>query len=139
MTTRPDHPPDAPAPDEPDEARPSRRPAPGRRAKGYFLPGVIALGALLAIGVFFVGAGDLQHPANTQLAGADIESEIALAIQAQQNSTRAPAVTCPAREPVRPGLHFQCTVAAGRGRPVRPVYVTEVDGRGRIRWSFAKN
>lgn len=112
---------------------PRAAPPTGRRGKGYFVPGIIALAALLAIGVFFVGAGDLQHKAATDLAGADIASQISLAIQAQENSARPPAVTCPSREPVRLGARFQCTV---KGSPDRPVYVTEVDGRGRIRWSF---
>ena len=108
--------------------------SPRRRGKGYFLPGTLALIALLAIGIFFVGAGDLQHPAARELAGSDISSQIALAIQAQQNSANAPAVTCPPREPVRQGARFECTL---RGRPDRTVYVTEVDGRGRITWSLS--
>lgn len=108
--------------------------SPRRRGKGYFLPGTIALLALLAIGILFVGAGDLQHPADTRLAGSDIASQIALAIQAQQNSATAPTVTCPHEEPVRQGNRFECTL---HGRPDRTVYVTEIDGRGRISWSFS--
>lgn len=111
-------------------------PTTGRRGKGYFLPGFIALAALLGIGLF-VGAGDLQHPVPTALVGPDIASQIALGIQAQQNLARAPAVSCPAREPVHEGLRFQCTLAAGSGGGSRTVYVTEVDGRGRVRWSLA--
>lgn len=106
---------------------------PSRRGKGYFLPGAIALVALLAIGLFFVGGGDLEHPAATELTGSDIASQIALAIQAQENAPAAPSVTCPAREPVRQGRRFVCTL---HGTPDRTVYVTEVDGRGRVRWSF---
>ena len=105
-----------------------------RRGRGYFLPGAIALTALLAIGVFFVGAGDLQHPAAKELSGPDIASQIALAIQAQQNSATAPTVTCPSREPVRDGLRFECTL---HGRTTRTLYVTEADGRGRISWSLS--
>ena len=112
---------------------PEARPSSSRRGKGYFLPGIIALIALLAIGVFFVGAGDLQHPAAKELAGPVMANQIALAIQVQENSTRPPNVTCPAREPVHAGARFQCAV---KGPPDRAVYVTEVDGRGRIRWSF---
>lgn len=111
------------------------RPAPaGRRGKGYFLPAIIALVALLAIGLIFVGAGDLQHPAATQLTGADISSQIALAIQTEEGASSVPSVTCPGHEPVQAGHRFQCTL---QGRPDRPVYVTEVDQRGRIRWSFS--
>lgn len=105
-----------------------------RRGKGYFLPGAIALIALLAIGTLFVGAGDLQHRAATELSGSDISSEIALAIQAQQNSRTVPTVTCPAREPVRKGLSFECIL---QGQTARTVYVTEADGRGRVSWSFS--
>ncbi len=106
--------------------------AAGRRGKGYFLPGFIALVALLGIGLF-VGAGDLQHrPAGT-ISGTDIASQIALGIQAQQNLTSPVQVNCPRQEPVRPGLTFQCTLG---GRPQGTVHVTEVDDRGRVRWSL---
>lgn len=134
QTTHPTDPPsDGPGPAAGDApAAPPTRPS-GRRGKGYFLPGGIALIALLAIGVVFVGAGDLQHPVPTELSGADIASQIALSIQAEQNARSLPAVTCPAQEPVRAGLPFRCSLA---GPSARPVYVTEVDGRGRIRWSF---
>lgn len=109
----------------------------GRGGKGYFLPGTIALVALLAIGLFFVGAGDLAHPADRRLAGADISQQIALAIQAREATTTAPAVKCPASEPVRQGYRFECARAgAAPGTASRPVYVTEVDGRGSIRWSY---
>ncbi len=114
---------------------PSPGSPPGRRGKGYFLPGSIALVVLLAIGLF-VGAGDLQHPAPRTLVGSDIASQISLGIQAQQNSTHAPSVTCPAREPVRPGYRFVCALAGRSGAPARAVYVTEIDGRGQVRWSL---
>ncbi len=118
---------------EPDAA--TAPPSAGRRGKGYFVPGFIALVALLAIGLF-VGAGDLQHPAPTTLVGPDIASQIALGIQAQQNSDHVPSVACPAREPVRQGFRFQCTLAGRNGGASRTVYVNEVDGRGRVRWSL---
>ncbi len=104
----------------------------GRRGRGYFLPGSIALVVLLGIGLF-VGAGDLQHRPATTISGADIASQIALGIQAQQNLPSPPEVTCPRQEPVRQGLRFQCTLG---GRPAKPVYVTEADSRGRVRWSL---
>jgi hypothetical protein len=115
----------------------SEGPAPrtgGRRGRGYFLPGFIALVALLLIGLF-VGAGDLSHPADTSLAGSDISSQIALGIQAEESSPILPAVTCPAREPVRKGLRFTCELAGDPGH--RFVDVTEVDNRGAIRWMLA--
>ncbi|HET6966495.1 MAG TPA: DUF4333 domain-containing protein [Acidimicrobiales bacterium] len=115
----------APGPDE-------GRPPSSRRGKGYFLPGTIALIALLGIGLF-VGAGDLQHPAATTISGSQIASQISLGIQAQGALQSPPQVTCPRQEPVRQGLRFQCTL---KGRPDKPVYVTEVDGRGQVRWSL---
>ena len=116
--------PDAPAP------APSR----GRRGKGYFLPGFIALIALLIIGLF-VGAGDLAHPAPKSLTGTDVAYQISLGVQAQQNSAAPPAVTCP-NEPVQQGLHFTCRLQPAGGGPSRPVAVTEVDARGRVSWTL---
>ncbi len=110
----------------------TERPPVGRRGKGYFLPGSIALVALLGIGLF-VGAGDLQHRPATTISGPDIASQIALGIQAQQILSSPPWVICPPQEPIRQGLRFQCTLG---GRPAKPVYVTEVDDRGRVRWSL---
>lgn len=104
-----------------------------RRGKGYFLPGFIAMVALVGIGVFVAGAGDLQHRAPSTLAGSDIAAQIALGIQTQQNTARAPSVTCPPSEPVRSGFRFYCRLA---GKPARTVEVTEVDSRGRVRWSL---
>jgi len=103
-----------------------------RKRRGYFLPGTIALIALLGLGLF-VGAGDLQHRAPTVLHGPDLAGQIALAVQAQQGSRSTPTVTCPPTEPVRQGLTFQCRLA---GHPDRTLVVTEVDGRGRISWAF---
>lgn len=105
-----------------------------RKRRGYFLPGVIALVALVVIGVV-LGAGDLAHPASTSIQGPDIAQQIAEGIQAQQASGGPPSVACPASEPVRDGLTFQCTLR--RDGRVQPVYVVEIDGRGEIRWSLS--
>ena len=117
----------------------TERPAPrsGRRGKGYFLPGGIALLALLGLGLF-VGAGDLSHPAARILDGPTIASQIALGIQTEESAAQAPKVSCPPSEPVRQGLRFTCTDrgAGGGSRPARTVYVTEVDGRGQVHWSW---
>jgi hypothetical protein len=115
----------------PDTTPPTKQRAGARR--GYFLPGVIALIALLVLGLVW-GAGDLEHPAATSLTGSDTASQIALGIQAQQDLSRAPDVTCPAREPVRSGLTFDCRLA---GSPPRTIHVTEIDSRGEVRWSLA--
>jgi Domain of unknown function (DUF4333) len=111
-------------------------PAPGRPARrGYFLPGVIALAVLVAIGLF-VGAGDLNHRAPRTLDGADVASQIALALQVQQGSAGPPKVDCTGPQPVRAGWTFTCTVA-GRHGP-ETVRVVEVDGRGSLRWAIVR-
>lgn len=120
----------AEAPDAVEGERPASRSPRGGR--GYFLPGAIALVALLVIGLLW-GAGDLEHPAAKELDGPDTASQIALGIQAQQNLERAPVVSCPPREPVRAGLVFDCTLV---GSPPRAIHVTEIDSRGEVRWSL---
>jgi hypothetical protein len=107
----------------------------GRRSgRGYWLPGILALGALLVIGGA-VGAGDLTHPAPTSLAGSDVALQLSIGIQAQRHLTAPPAVTCPASEPVRHGWRFECAMRSS-GRTVA-VQVTEIDGRGRLAWNVA--
>ena len=102
-----------------------------RPRRGYFLPGLIALTVLLAIGVA-AGAGDLEHRPPPSLLGTDVAQELSVGIQAQQGGAE-PTVTCPAREPVRRGLAFTCRTGGPHGRVVQ---VTEVDGRGHLRWSL---
>jgi hypothetical protein len=82
-----------------------------------------------------VGAGDLVHSAPRSLSGPDLSSEIALGIQAAQGLEQPPPVSCPAHEPVRVGLAFKC-IETTTDQGDRPVYVTEIDGRGHLRWSF---
>lgn len=100
--------------------------------RGYWLPGFIALAVLLAIGAA-VGAGDLVHSTPKRLTGADIDSQIALAIQLQLGSRTPPRLSCPASEPVRTGLTFTCTATAGGH--TETLRVVEIDGRGDLRWS----
>jgi hypothetical protein len=98
------------------------------------VPGLIALGALLAIG-FVVGAGaDLSHPSPHSLNGRDVAAQIALGIQAEKGITNLPAVNCPPSEPVRQGLSFRCSVSALPSKAATTVQVTEIDGRGHLRW-----
>jgi hypothetical protein len=105
---------------------------PPRRRRGYWIPGLIAIAVLTAIGVAF-GAGDLNHRSPRVLHGRDVAQQIALGIQVQEKLHQPPDVHCPASEPVRNGWRFVCTrIGAG---PPRPIRVVEVDNRGRLRWS----
>jgi hypothetical protein len=116
------------------------RPPSGRRRRGYWIPGLISLAVLTAIGVA-LGAGDLNHSNPKRLNGTDVAQQIALGIQAREGSHSPPDVRCPASEPVRQGWRFVCTrVASGTagtaGGATQSVEVTEVDNRGRVRWSL---
>ncbi len=103
-----------------------------RPRRGYFLPGVIALGALLGIGTAF-GAGDLVHQAPRVLSGAEVASQVELGLQAELDTVSQPYVTCPASEPVKAGLTFTCLEHPRTG-PARPISVTEIDAHGQLRF-----
>ena len=106
-------------------------PPPARSGRGYWLPGLIAMVALLII-AGAIGAGDLEHRSPGRLAGSDVAQQLALGMQAQAGSSALPEVHCPASEPVRNGWTFVCTeVRAGVSRPIQ---VTEIDSRGHLRW-----
>jgi hypothetical protein len=107
---------------------------PSKPRRGYFLPGIIALAFLVVLGVV-LGGGDLQHPASSTVDGPAIAGQIAQAIQAVRNTHDTPVVTCPAREPVRQGLRFQCS-ANGAGLDHQVVYVVESGDRGEVQWSL---
>jgi Domain of unknown function (DUF4333) len=92
------------------------------------------LAVLVAIAIA-VGAGDLSHPAPRTLSGSDVESQLALGIQAQRGGAQLPRVRCPTSEPVEAGHSFSCMLDAA-GAPV-VLNVVEVDGRGRLRWTLA--
>jgi hypothetical protein len=112
---------------------PERSGPPARRRRGYWIPGLIAVAVLTAIGVAF-GAGDLNHRSPSVLHGSDVAQQIALGIQAQEHLHQPPEVHCPAAQPVRNGRRFDCTrVGAG---PAVPIHVLEIDDRGRLRWSL---
>ncbi len=126
-----------PLTDRPGPAEPSAPDAAAARRKrrGYFLPGTIALLALVGIGAA-LGAGDLSHPAGSHLDGRNVEEQITLALSAQGGPAHAATVTCPASEPLQQGLSFTCRVTDSSGR--QSVVVTEVDSRGGVRWALAR-
>jgi hypothetical protein len=102
-----------------------------RRGRARWVPGLIALAALLTIG-FVVGAGgDLSHPPPKNLSGTDVSAQLAIAIQAERSLRFPPALTCPPSEPIRAGFRFRCHFGDGR-----PIDVVETDGRGHLKWSL---
>jgi hypothetical protein len=105
----------------------------GRRRRGYWIPGLIALAVLLGIGLA-LGAGDLDHGGPTTLAGPAIARNLAGAIQASEGTPSPPTVHCPHSEPARAGLQFVCTATAAG--TTRTVHVTEINGRGGLSWRF---
>ena len=109
--------------------------AAGRR-RNRLVPGLIALAALLAIGIIFGAGADLTHPSPHSLSGRDISAQIELGIQTEKGLTNLPAVTCPSSEPVKAGLSFECSVTGVRTAGTSNVEVTEVDGRGHLRWQL---
>jgi Domain of unknown function (DUF4333) len=116
------------APPEPHQTPAATPPA---RRRGYWIPALIAMAVLLAIGLAF-GAGDLDHRSPSTLAGSEITQYLAQGIQAKEGTHTPPDVRCPDREPVRAGLRFVCTVTeAGTSRPV---HVVEIDRRGTLSW-----
>jgi hypothetical protein len=111
-------------------------PVPGRPARGYALPALIAMAVLLIIGGA-VGAGDLAHRAPARLQGPTVAAQIAVGIEQQKRSQTPPLVSCPPTIPVRMGYRFVCTVAGPTSR--LPVRVQEIDNRGGLTWQLGRN
>jgi hypothetical protein len=97
------------------------RPLPRRR--GYLVPGAIALVVLGVIALVIDVAGLQSHTPST-LVGTEIATDVSQAVQASQNLGSPPQVHCPAREPLRAGLVFECTLLRP-GRAAEGVRVTE--------------
>jgi hypothetical protein len=108
---------------------------PPRRRRGYWIPGLIAMAALLAIALA-LGAGDLDHHKPTVLHGTEVAREIALAIQVQERTHAAPDVRCPASAPVQVGYRFVCTALRAGSTGLTHVDVQEIDSRGHLRWQL---
>ena len=101
------------------------------------IPGLIALAALLAIGIVFGAGGDLTHPGPDRLTGSDVSAQLALGIQTQRGMSTPPVVSCPASEPVRTGFTFECSVTGLPSHQPQKLDVTEIDGRGHLRWKIS--
>jgi hypothetical protein len=105
-----------------------------RPKRGYFLPGAIAMTVLVGASVAFALVGLRTHYPD-RLAGPEVAQNLAASIQAQSRRAEAapPEVDCPAEEPVRPGLVFDCRMV----RPGRPPATIRVTERTRGDYSFA--
>ncbi|MBO0692954.1 MAG: DUF4333 domain-containing protein [Acidimicrobiaceae bacterium] len=115
------------------DAAPIRPERNGRRSKrGYFVPGLIAF-VVLAAGGGIANFAGLDHAGPNRLAGPDVETFLAQAIQTKDALASPPRISCPSSEPVRPGLRFTCSWNRAGGD--RPVSVTETDARGQFRFS----
>ena len=110
---------------------------PAGRRRPRWIPGLIALAALLAIGIVFGAGADLTHPGPDRLSGRDVSAQLALGIQSQQGISTAPLVSCPSSEPVKAGVAFECRVTGLPSRPAQKVEVTEIDGSGHLRWKLS--
>jgi hypothetical protein len=104
----------------------------GRSGRGYFVPGLIALVAMAAVGGAVNFAG-LDHSSPSRLAGPDVATFVAQGIQTEDRLASPPPVVCPASEPVRTGLRFACRWQRQAGD--RIVNVTETDSRGQFRFA----
>lgn len=103
-----------------------------RSTRGYFIPGMIAL-VVLAVGGGIANFGGLDHAAPKRLAGPDVETFLAQAIESSNGLASPPHIKCPSSEPVRDGLAFTCTWHRTGGD--RPVRVTET-GHGQFHFAL---
>jgi len=101
--------------------------------RGYLGPGIIALVVLAAIGLVinFVG---LSHRSPHTLSGSDAATLISQGLQAQHGGSGRPQVSCPASEPVRSGVRFECSLHEPDGSS-RSIAVTETDRSGDLRFT----
>jgi hypothetical protein len=99
------------------------------RRRGYLVPGAIALIVLAAIALVIDVAGLQSHTPHT-LVGTEVATSISQILQenqtlkATQGEGSRPQVRCPAREPLRAGLVFDCSLLRP-GRPAERIRVTE--------------
>ncbi len=100
--------------------------------RGYLGPGIIALGvlAIIAVIVNFVG---LSPSSPRTLSRTDAATLISQGLQSQQGGASRPQVSCPANEPARAGMAFQCVLHHPDGSS-QPIQVTETDSRGDLRF-----
>jgi hypothetical protein len=106
------------------------RPKPKR---GYFIPGIIALVVCATIAVVIDLAGIQSHPPTT-LTGHQVEAFVSQSLQATHPQRDPPQVRCPATEPLRSGITFDCSVIRA-GRPSSTIRVSETSRQGNLHFS----
>lgn len=113
-----------------EAAAPAAAATPAKPKRGYLLPGTIALVVLGGLAAVFGVVGLQTHYPRT-LAGPEEATLISQALQARARHGEAvpPTVRCPAVEPVRRGLVFDCTLVRPGGR-AQTIRVTETNARG---------
>ncbi len=108
-------------------AAPGGRPRPKR---GYLVPGIIALVVCAAMATV-IEFGGLRSHTPPSLAGHDVEALVSQRLQATHPQGSPPQVRCPAVEPLRAGLSFDCVFLEG-GRPAGTIRVTELSAAGTL-------
>lgn len=103
--------------------------APTRPRRGYWIPGLIALTFLVVVSVAFVLVGLQSHVGRT-LQGPVVAENLSLDLE---SGGTTPNVHCPAQEPRRAGLSFDCT-ADRPGRAPVTIRVTETTATGGFRY-----
>jgi hypothetical protein len=98
----------------------------GKGKRGYFVPGIIALAVLLAVGAFAYGGG-LSHAGPSGVDSSRVAALIAETYQNNHQLASPPPVQCPDHEPVAIGHRFECQLLRKAGGPL-PVEVTETGG-----------
>jgi hypothetical protein len=103
-----------------------------RPKRGYLLPGTIALVVCAVIAVVIDLAG-IQSRTPSSLAGRQVEAYLSQSLQYLHPQAAPPQVRCPANEPLRAGLSFDCSLLAA-GRPPATIVVTETSASGTFRY-----
>ncbi|MGH9077627.1 MAG: hypothetical protein ACRDY0_09295 [Acidimicrobiales bacterium] len=113
----------------PGAAETGATPAPGRRST-YMRSGLVALAVLVLAGLA-VNFGLLEHRSPGILDGQVVAERISEAMLFNEGTAGGgrPDLRCPAHEPLRGGLGFDCTLVRPRPGVVR---VTEEGDQGRF-------
>jgi hypothetical protein len=78
-----------------------------------------------------LGAGDLDHQTPRSLDGPEVAGQVATWLQARQGLEAPPKVLCPASEPIRVGLTFDCSTK--RAGVTATVQAVELNSQGQLK------